>query len=224
VEERSVTRRTALPLVVVAATFFLPMVDSCERAISPLSYVAEGPWQALWVLPTFAAAFVLATAVFRSWRSKAKTAIAFAAMGAFALTLPFHGVAFGVSGALVPAIMYGVATLGTVLLLGRARAKTGWQRLSSLLDAYAVAAAPLAVTIATIGKYAGAYAFVVAYVAFATQRGLVAIQSAIDRRRRAVNADGTRVRIGASEPRARIGEHEEALDEEVEAHDVRTSC
>src|SRR5439155_9557259 len=93
----------------------------------------------MWVLPTFVTALVLAGAVFRPWGTKAKTALAFAAMGAFALTLPVLGVILGVDGAYVIAPLYGVATLGTALLLKRARAKAGWERLSSLLDAYAVA-------------------------------------------------------------------------------------
>lgn len=214
-----------MPLVAVAATFFLPMTDSCNRAVSPLTYVAGGGvGPAIWVIPTFVTAVVLAAAVFRSWRSKAKTALAFAAMGAFAITLPVLGVIFGVDGAHVMAPIYGVATLATVLLMKRARAKAGWERLSALLDAYAAAAFPLSVTIASLAKYSGAYIFVVAYVAFATQRALVALQSALERRARLSRADTARVRVGAEEPRARIGEREEALDEEPDERDVRTSC
>jgi hypothetical protein len=232
-EERSVTRRTALPLVAVAATFFLPMVDSCKQAVSPLTYVAGGGvGPALWVLPTFVTAAVLAVAVFRSWRAKARTALAFAAMGAFALTLPVLGVIFGVDGAYVMAPIYGAATLATLLLLKRARAKGAWERLSALLDAYAVAAFPLAVTITALAKYAGAYAFVIAYVAFATQRGLVALQSVRGRRRtrdaRAVDGEAVaadlRLRVagnagGNDELHARIGPQEDlsldAADEDV---------
>jgi hypothetical protein len=211
-EEKSVTRRTALPLVAVVATFFLPMTDSCKDAVSPLTYVeGGGVGPVIWVIPTFVTAAVLAVAVFRSWRRKAKTALAFATMGAFALTLPALAVMFGVDGAYVMAPIYAVATLATALLMKRAREKMGWQRLSALLDAYAAAAFPLAITIASLAKYSGAYVFVIAYVAFATQRALVALQSIGARRAE------HRVRIAAEEPRARIGEREEeeALEADV---------
>jgi hypothetical protein len=198
------------------------MTDSCDHAISPLTYVAEsGVASAFWVVPTFVTALVLVVAVFRSWRAKAKTALAFAAMGAFALTLPVLGAIFTVDGAHVMGPIYAVATLATVLFLMRARARAGWERLSSLLDAYAAAAFPLALTIAMLAKYAGAYAFVIAYVAFATQRALVAIQSAIERRRARAGADARRVRVGGEEPRARIGEREALEQDEAEEQDVR---
>ncbi len=211
-EEKSVTRRTALPLVAVVATFFLPMADSCKHAVSPLTFVAGGGvGPAIWVIPTFVTAAVLAVAVFRSWRAKAKTALAFATMGAFALTLPVLAVIFAFDGAHLMVPTYAAATLVTALLMKRAREKMGWQRLSALLDAYAAAAFPLSITIASLARYSGAYVFVIAYVAFATQRALVALQS-IGGKRRAEH----RVRIAAEEPRARIGESdEEALEEDV---------
>jgi hypothetical protein len=232
-EERSVTRRTALPLVVVAATFFLPMTDSCNHAVSPMTYVAGGGVApAIWVIPTFVTAVVLAAAVFRSWRAKARTALAFAAMGAFAITLPLLGALFAVDGAYVMAPIYGVASLATALLMKRARAKAGWERLSALLDAYAIAAFPLSVTIAALAKYSGAYLFVIAYVAFASQRALVALQSIRGRRRagdaRAVHGESVaadrRLRVAGDAGRndelhARIGPQEDlsldAADEDV---------
>ena len=232
-EEKSVTRRTALPLALVVATFFLPMADSCHRAVSPLTYVAEGGvGPALWVIPTFVTAAALAVAVLRSWRSKAKNALAFAAMGAFALTLPVLGVIFAMDGAYVMAPIYAVATLATALLMKRAKSRRGWQRLSALLDAYAVAAFPLSLTIAMLARYAGAYAFVIAYVAFATQRVLFALESIGGRRRardaRTVDAEAVagdlRARVAADarghdELHARIGPQEDlsldAADEEM---------
>jgi hypothetical protein len=211
-DEKSITRRTALPLALVAATFFLPMADSCNHAVSPLTYVAEGGVaSAIWLIPTFITAEVLAVAVFRSWRQKAKTASAFATMSAFALTLPVLGVLFAFDGARVMAPIYAVATLVTAWLMKRARAKMGWERLSALLDAYAVAAFPLSVTIAALARYSGAYVFVIAYVAFATQRALVALQSVSTR------AQVVRTRVAAEDARARIAEPTEAaLDDDVE--------
>jgi len=79
-----------VPLVVVAGTFFLPMAQACDHGVSPLKYIAEDhdALATIWIAPTFAVAAVLAIAVMRSWRAKAKNALAFAVMGAFALTLP----------------------------------------------------------------------------------------------------------------------------------------
>ena len=204
-----------MPLVVVAGTFFLPMAQACDHGVSPLKYIAEDhdALATIWIAPTFAVAAVLAIAVMRSWRAKAKNALAFAVMGAFALTLPVFTVMFGLQKVHTMSTLYAVAAVGTIALLERARRKRGWERLSALLDAYAVAAFPLATTIAWLAQYSGAYIFVVAYVAFATQRALVAIQSVRGRRARTGDARAVDAEALASDRRLRVagdaGRHDE---------------
>jgi hypothetical protein len=212
---KATTTRASVPLSAIALSFFLPMADTCNHVVSPFRYVREGSaGGALWVVPTFAAAAVLAVAAWRSQRGAARTRSGLLATAALVCTLPVLAVLFLATGAHVLAALYAVAGVASIGLLGRTRRKTGHERLAAVLDAYAVAALPLATSIALIGRYWGAYVFVVAYAALASQRlWLLAARRA--------PAGGARVRVAvpavAQAPRVRVEEQElAAFDDELE--------
>jgi hypothetical protein len=182
-----------MPLSLLLVTFFMPMADACNHAVSPLSYVVEsGLASALWVVPTYAAAALLVVAISRS-----ASRLAFYATAALTATLPILAGVFAVDGAKWMALIDLVAMLGAGWLLVRARRLASWQRLSTVLDAYAVAALPFAIAVFELGKHVGAELFYLAYVAFATQRVLLQAQKLVPAPAR-VSAERVRVDVGAT--------------------------
>jgi hypothetical protein len=170
------SKRAALPLGVIVATFFMPMAQSCDHTVSPLTYIRESDVAgAFWIAPTFVAAAVLAAAVL--WRSLAKSVLALLATGLLVATLPFFAVLFAKEHASVLVALYALAFASSLWLIRRAFRNKQLERLSALLDAYAAAALPLAFTITELGRYYGAYIFLVAYVAFAAQRVFVFLRT-----------------------------------------------
>ncbi len=188
-----------MPLGVIVLTFFLPMADACQKVVSPLTYVqGGGVGGAMWVLPTFVTAVLLAVAVVRRRAARAmrdaakpqhELTIALWAMTAFVATLPLLAALFAFDSSWWMAPIYALATATASVLLVRAWRRRAHERVAALLDVYAVAALPLAVAIADIGKYVGAHLFIVAYVALATQRALLALQP----RRSLARAEGRNV-------------------------------
>jgi hypothetical protein len=164
----SPTRRTALPLGLLAITFFLPMAQACNEVVSPLSYISDFT-TGLWLAPTFATAAILAVAVWRSWRGAPRTASAFWATAALVFTMPIMTVLF-VRSNWFEGSMYGVAGVASLLLLLRARRAKEEEKLTALLDTYVVAVLPLATVILMAGKYFGAHLFVAAYATLVAQR------------------------------------------------------
>jgi hypothetical protein len=187
-ERTKLTKHTSIPLGLVALTFFLPMTDTCNHAVSPLAYIRESGFASgLWIAPTFATAAILTVAVIRSAFGRApKTTAATWATTALVTSLPILAVLFALDKSWA-SILYALTAIASSAILFRARTKRGWERLASLLDVFAVAALPLAAVIVDVGKYFGAYVFLAAYSAFAAQRVFVAV--------RARNASITRVRI-----------------------------
>lgn len=217
------TRRAALPLGLLALTFFLPMADACNEVVSPFSYIRTANFgAALWLAPTFATAAILAAAVWRSWHGQTRTSAAFLATTALVITLPVLSVLFIHDSGWLQGALYAGAALGSWRLLWRARRAEGAERLSALLDTYLVAVLPLAITIASLARYFGAHLFLAAYGTLAAQRLLALLQRARSKRRGATMP--VRIRVAAEIPpdlssQRRVEEElarfDEALDEYV---------
>jgi hypothetical protein len=203
------TKRAALPLGIIAATFFLPVTDACNKAVSPFTYVRDGNLgSALWVLPTFVAAAVLVTRVRK---------LAFGSVAALVLSLPVIAVLFAGEGSWLSPV-YGAAAVASAWLLTRALLHRDEERDARVLDAFAVAAFPLAVVIADLGKYVGGYLFMFGYAALATQRLLLA------RRGRAPTpSSDERVRVGVP-VRVSIDEGDEEDASQEDLLEVPSAC
>lgn len=60
---RATAAAATTPLAILAITFFLPFVRSCNATLSPLQHITQDSehwWTALWIAPPFAAAALLA--------------------------------------------------------------------------------------------------------------------------------------------------------------------
>ncbi len=174
----NLTKHASMPLALVALTFFLPMTDACDHAVSPFAYIRESGFSSgLWLAPTFATAAILTVAVLRSaLHSTPKTTSAYWATAALVASLPVLALLFAFDKSWL-SVVYGLTAVASASLLFRARTKRGWDLLASLLDVFAVAALPLAAVIFDVAKYFGAYVFLASYAAFATQRVFVAARA-----------------------------------------------
>jgi hypothetical protein len=218
------TGRASIPLGVLAVTFFLPMANACNEAVSPFSYVRSGNFgTALWLAPTFATAAILGAAIWRSRRGDPRTASAFVATAALVITLPVLGVLFLADSAWAQASLYLGAGIASSLLLLRAKRAHAAEKLSALLDVYVVAVLPLTITIFSVAKYFGAHLFLAAYGTLAAQRIFALVARAMSKR--ASTTTPIRARVagdisqdwGSSQVRVEedLARFDEALDEYV---------
>ena len=162
-----------MPLGLMVLTFVLPMTTTCGgEVVSPVTFAVGSLGAAFWILPTYIAGALLTIGALRG-RAGRWTG---AAMTILTTSLPVLAVLFLHDGwSHVPAV-YATAGVGAAALLVRALRRSGPERLRGLLDAYAVAALPLAMAILAEAQFAGAYLFGFAYAAFATQRAFLAAQ------------------------------------------------
>ncbi len=164
-------------LAIITVTFFLPMTKACDDVVSPMSQAAESVGAFVWIVPTFLSAALLALALVKSLDGNPATRFAFVCVGTLVGTLLVVAVdCLGDKGAfIVPA--YGFTALAAIALMVRSRRHYAWRSLSLLVDAYTVAALPLAAVVFAAAEYYGAFIFMFAYTALVAQRITLAVHT-----------------------------------------------
>jgi hypothetical protein len=169
VRERSTTSASALPLAVVAITFFLPFTKTCSESVaSPLSESTKDLGSFFLLAPTFFTAAVLAVAIVYTFVTKrSATHLALAATAWSVLAAGWVIVAsFGKDNAW---ILF-VATAACAPLYGFAWSSRGLRSLSLLVDAYLFASLPVAALVTISAQFYGAYLFIAAFALLALMR------------------------------------------------------
>jgi hypothetical protein len=169
-EANEPTRTTALPLGIIAITFFMPMVRVCdEHHLSPMHEATRTPGSFLMFTPVFFSAAVLCVAIVYTFAVKRSATRA--ALISMAWSVLASGVsAIGAIGARDKTwVVFAIAGLSAPLC-GFAWSSRGLRRLALLVDAYVFTAFPIVFLVVTSADSYGAYVFVGAYLALASLR------------------------------------------------------
>jgi hypothetical protein len=164
------TRPSAVPLLVMAVAFFLPVAQGCNHeVIAPIDEAAQGVLPCLWITPTYLAAALLFVAVVATYRTRrARTGLASAAVALAWVTSVTWMIAVVAQHARIALYVAVLPSLPIAVFAWRRC--FGLRRLAVLLDAYAFAAFPMVAVNATLAQYYGAYVFVGAYAVFVCLR------------------------------------------------------
>ncbi len=166
------TRATALPLGVIAITFFMPMVRVCdEHAVSPMREATRSPGGFFVITPVFFSAAVLCVAIlytFATQRSATRAPLLAMAWNVLASGVCAIGSIGDRTSSWVP---FGGAALSAPVF-GFAWSSRGLRRLALLVDAYLLSAFPIALIVAVSAEHYGAYVFVGAYAGLVLLRAI----------------------------------------------------
>jgi hypothetical protein len=153
------TPLSSLPLGIIAITVFLPMAHDCNNQLESPIDVAAGSLKAfMWIVPMFVGAAALsASIVYTSFKRSSSTFMATAITGV-------HAISAGVLSVIGIAedkkmLPWGLAALASLAIFTVAWWRRGFRRLSLLVDAYLVAALPMAGVVVMYTDVYGGYIF-----------------------------------------------------------------
>jgi hypothetical protein len=157
------TPLTSLPLGVIAITLFLPVTHDCNNQVqSPLDEASKSFGALMWIAPLFIAAAALsASIVYTYWKRSSSTWSATVFVGVHVLSSSAIGV-FSVLGE-KHTVPWFLASLPSLAIFTVAWWRRGGARLSLLVDAYLVAALPLACLVVMVSDVYGGYLFGLAF-------------------------------------------------------------
>ena len=172
-ERRSIdtTPASALPLAVIAITFFLPVMKDCDdRVVSPLDEASKSLGSFFWIAPLFLASAVLGATIVHTYVKR---------RGATWAALLFVGL--HVASAAVVALvalgrdgdkdaLWALPCVPATILYAVAPFRRGRRRLSLLVDAHLFAGLALAALVVSVSAYWGGYTFSVAFLFFVVLR------------------------------------------------------
>lgn len=158
------TPLSSLPLGIIAITLFLPVTHDCNHQLeSPLDAASASFGSFMWIAPLFVAAAALcASIVYTYWKRSSSTFMATALVGVHVISatvVAIMSIADGPKG-----LPWMLASLPSLAIFTVAWWRRGLRRLSLLVDAYLVAALPLAGLVVMVADVYGGYLFGFAFV------------------------------------------------------------
>lgn len=158
------TPLSSLPLGIIAITLFLPVTHDCNNRVeSPLDVASKSFGSFVWITPFFVAAAALAASiVYTYWRRSSSTWMATALVAVHVISATVFAVLMLIDDK--KGIPWALASLPSLAIFTVAWWRRGLRRLSLLVDAYLVAALPLAGLIVMVSDVYGGYLFGFAFV------------------------------------------------------------
>ena len=156
---------SSLPLGIIAITLFLPVTHDCNHQLeSPLDAASKSFGSFMGIAPLFiAAAALCASIVYTYWKRSSSTWMATALVGVQVISASV--IAFvGVVEDKKDSVPWLIASIPALVIFTVAWWRRGVRRLSLLVDAYLVAALPLAGLVVMVADVFGGYLFGFAFV------------------------------------------------------------
>ena len=150
---------SSLPLGIIAITLFLPVTHDCNQHLeTPLDAASKSFGSFMWITPLFVAAAALcASIVYTYWKRSSSSWMATLLVGVHVISAAVVGVVMVIDDK--KGIPWMLASLPALVIFTVAWWRRGVRRLSLLVDAYLVAALPLAGLVVMVADVYGGYLF-----------------------------------------------------------------
>ena len=157
------TPLSSLPLGIIAITLFLPVTHDCNQQLeSPLDAASQSFGSFMWIAPLFLAAAALCMSIVYTYAKRSSSTFATVLVGVHVISASVVGIVTILGDK--KGLPWLIAAIPSLALFTVAWWRRGVRRLSLLVDAYLVAALPLAGLVVMVADVYGGYLFGFAFV------------------------------------------------------------